>query len=136
MKKSSAKTLIATLGVLITFGVICFFTIMLLPLKNVTKNTLQAKMKLPLVVKNVPVVNTCSKPSYTELIPDCGAGACPLIYEISYKTRAQEKLMTTSLDDYITSLKEPYKYTLQLDTNVTEDTPCSEVGAEVYSVEE
>jgi len=102
--------ILLTLYGLIFLGVIYWLTIFILPIKNTSKHSLQGKLYIPSVIKNVPTPRACTEPRYTYIIADCGAGVCPDEYKINYATRTTENELSKTLDAYIKSLNAPYEY--------------------------
>lgn len=136
MKISSALSFGKLLIILVFIAMIVAisaFALMVLPLNNVQLNTLRAKVQLPVEVKSFPVLELCSPALYTQIIPDCGAGACPTIYEIRYETRAKKDMISDAIENYTKSLDKPFEYTLELNSEEVEGKPCSDVLVELFS---
>ena len=97
------------------------------PVNDVRKNSLRGKIHLPSVVKEIPVLEVCTEPLYTYSMADCGAGTCPDIYEVSYQTKADTEMLSSSIEGYIQSLDNPIEYTLEVNSKEMSTSSCSSV---------
>ncbi len=120
------------LSLFAVFGLIYLFGILVLPYKNIHKDSLQGRLRLSETLKNFPITMACTKPRFTENIADCGVGTCPDVYEINYQTNARKEDISSQIENYIRSLKKPYEYTI----NVTLETPlnqdCSDIMIDFF----
>lgn len=127
------KIFLALLAVIIV--IVAIYAFLAWPVSNVRKDSLRAKIHIPNLVQNVPVLKACSEPLYTYILPDCGAGACPDIYKIRYETQADEVTISKSMEDYIKSLDSPFEYTLEINSKTISDSSCSGAVIEFFSSE-
>lgn len=122
------------LSLLVVFSGTYCLGVLLIPFKDVQRTSLQARLTMPKSVKNFPITMACNVPRYTEVIPDCGAGACPLIYKIKYETRAQQSKLKAQIDTYVNNLNKPHGYILLPDENTFQENTCSKILIEFYSL--